>query len=224
MGHTEKESQQAGRRAELEPNVIPPPVRNKRGLYEWEQNSDVELPSSYVIAAETIDSALRLLKPEINPDSSYSHPDWEQLRGIRVLDLAAGSIYSHDAANRCWIPAFSRLCAVNGADVVAIDKFPQGEGDAKLFRGLSADLVDMVMHKGLEDFLHEASCDGRFDLINSFAFIGANPFPGLRRALGLNYDKFTQALRDQAFNLLNSGGVMTLGYKDANGTIFEKKD
>lgn len=224
MGHAEEESQQASRKAKLEPHVIPPPVRNVRALYEWEHNSDVELPSSYVIAADTIDRALRLLKPEINPDSSYTHPDWEQLRDVRVLDLAAGSIYSYDANDRCWIPAFSRLCAANGADVVAIDKFPQGEGDAKLFRGLPADLVDIVMHKGLEDFLHEASCDGGFDLINSFAFIGFNPFPGLRRALGLNYDKFTQALRDQAFNLLNSGGVMILGYKDANGTIFEKKD
>lgn len=57
---------------------------------------------------------------------------WSVLKGLGVLDLASGSGHS-DGIFRIWYPYFSRLCAISGAGVVAIDQHPQIGPDKTLF-------------------------------------------------------------------------------------------
>lgn len=144
----------------------------------------------------------------------YGTP-WSVLQGMRVLDLAAGSRYSRDFFGDAWYPQFARLCALNGAEVLAIDINPQGGFDKELFTWVSADLVAVVVNGGLQS-LPELQ-GKKFDLINSANFIGHNFCPELPNYLArhrVRMSDFEKYLADQAGELLAEGGAMYLGFRD----------
>lgn len=140
---------------------------------------------------------------------------WSVLRGLRVLDLASGSGYTRYWFGDIWYPQFARLCAVNGADVVAIDSCPQCGLDQQLFTWAAEDLVAAVIDGGLGSL---PVLQGRqFDLINSANFIGANSCPELPHQLSryhVGFDDYEQRFVDQTAGLLVKGGVMSLDLWD----------
>lgn len=149
--------------------------------------------------------------------SLWRGPDtpWSVLNGVKVLDLASGSGYSHGIFGDMWYPQFSRLCALNGADVVAIDANPQRGHDKTLFAWVKADLVDVVLKQGLQSL--PILKGKRFDLINSENFIGVNPYPSVRYKLAhylMNMEEFERSFTNQAGELLAEGGIMSLNTKD----------
>ncbi len=164
-------------------------------------------------------------------NSSLDRRPWDELRGKRVLDLGAGSIHSGSFLKR-YPPCFARICAINGAEVIAIDIHPQGEVDNQLFTGVRADLVEVVFGKGLQH--HPALKDKKFDLIHSSDFVGLNSSPDLDRQLlneNMFIDIFERRLLFQCAILLAEGGIMTLDirgehllpifYRKTNGEIEE---
>lgn len=143
----------------------------------------------------------------------WKGPDmpWSVLKGKRVLDLASGSGYSRDLSGCIWYPQFARLCAINGADVVAVDFYPQRGLDQKLFTWADADLVNVVLGKGLKSMPVLAGRE--FDLIYSENFVGVNYFQDLFDRLvhkGIRMRDFEKALLNQAGELLAEGGLLSL--------------
>jgi hypothetical protein len=139
---------------------------------------------------------------------------WQELKGLRVLDLASGSGNSHDGYGT-WYPHFSRLCAINGANVVAIDVNPQRGLDETMFAWAQEDLVDVVLNGGLKSMpiLQEKE----FDIIHSANFVGTNFFPELPTQLsqhGVSMPDFEKTFAQQAKALLTEGGVIFLGDLD----------
>lgn len=142
---------------------------------------------------------------------------WSVLRGLRVLDLASGSGYTRDWFGYIWYPQFARLCAVNGADVVAIDSNPQRGLDQQLFTWAAEDLVAAVMDGGLGNL--PVLQGKKFDLIDSANFIGGNYCPELPQQLSrynIGVDDYEQRFANQAGTLLSEGGVMSLDIWDKN--------
>lgn len=157
-----------------------------------------------------------------------SCPSWRQLEGVRVLDLAAGSCNTH-YSGATYEPHFSRLCAVNGAEVVAIDIRKQSEHDKMLFQPIEADLVQLVQEGQLAE-IPELS-GRRFDIIHSSAFVGWNPDPQLEGRLGTRTEiaMFEEKLILECTKLLAEGGVMShddnpiwkgrVSYRKINGSL-----
>lgn len=149
-----------------------------------------------------------------------SNTPWSVLNGTRVLDLASGSGYSRDLSGGMWYPQFARLCAINGADVVAIDFYPQRGLDQKLFTWADADLVNVVLGKGLRSVPVLAGRE--FDLIYSENFVGVNPYQDLVDRLvhkGIMMRDFEKALLNQAGELLAEGGLLSLDTTNTNGSL-----
>lgn len=143
---------------------------------------------------------------------------WSVLKGKRVLDLASGSGYSRDLSGCIWYPQFARLCAINGADVVAIDFYPQRGLDQKLFTSADADLVNVVLGTGLKSMPVLAGRE--FDLIYSENFVGVNYYQDLFNRLtykGIRMRDFEKAFLNQAGELLAEGGLLSLDTTDKNG-------
>ena len=153
-------------------------------------------------ASMDIDNILTAWKGLLTP--------WTILNGLSVLDLASGSADNHDMFTTRY-PHFSRLCAINGADVVAIDANPQSGFDETMFSWAQADLVNAVLGEGLKSL---PILQGReFDIIYSADFVGVNPCPELPRQLarhGIGRAEFEKAFLQQAGELLTEGGVMSL--------------
>lgn len=148
---------------------------------------------------------------------------WEALKGTRVLDLGAGSgnsIYKGITGSYICYPQLARICAINGANVVAIDKQPQKGFDRELFEWAAADLVDAVLNHDLQNL---PILQGRqFDIINSSNFLGANRDPFLQdqtwRKGRMLLEEFSEMLLSQAGKLLTEGGIMDLSMTDEKGS------
>jgi SAM-dependent methyltransferase len=135
---------------------------------------------------------------------------WYQLLGLRVLDIASGSVLSSSFLSD-WDPQFSRICAHNGARVIALDINTQSENDSKLFTWMKTDLVEVVLGGGLHSL--PILQNKQFDLIHSSNFVGNNPSPDLEKRLSqLDVDtrEFEMRLFAQAEEILAEGGAITL--------------
>ena len=203
---------------------------NKAGIVVVHDYGDLLLKSRSLensvkvrVAGQMLDSLLRHLR-------GYETP-WSELRGKKVLDLASGSVFSK-ASFGAWNPHFSRLCAVNGARVVAMDINPQGPYDEKLFTGIKADIVDLVVNIGLPN--HPGLQEASFDVIHSQQFVGGDPQPEVLsylKSLGIDKEGFENKLLEQCGALLTEGGIMTIDrrnrhylpifYRKLNGQIDE---
>lgn len=152
-----------------------------------------------------------LLNRWLHTDGNF--PSWTQLNGVRVLDLAAGSCHTKHA-DLTYYPHFSRLCAVNGAEVVAIDIKPQSDYDKMLFKSIRADIARLVQEGQLSEI---SELSGKtFDIIHSSSFVGWNPDPALEHQLSymrMELAEFEEKLILECLKLLAEGGVMSL---DAN--------
>lgn len=139
---------------------------------------------------------------------------WSVLKRMWVLDLASGSGNSYDMFG-CWYPHFSRLCAINKANVVAIDKNPQTGLDKIMFTWVVADLVMVVLEQRLNSL--PTVRGKKFDLIYSSSFAGDNFCPELIQQLAVREVKlkeFKKAFLQQAGEVLAEDGVMFLGNHD----------
>lgn len=139
-------------------------------------------------------------------------PSWFPLREARVLDIAAGSVYTTEHVGFRYDPHFSRLCAINGAEVVAIDIKIQSESDKMLFRSIEADLIPLVLEEKLSEL--EGLQGQQFDIIHSNDFAGRNPDPRLYTRLGDKLVLFRHRLISECAKLLAEGGVMSLDTVD----------
>lgn len=140
---------------------------------------------------------------------------WSTLKDKRVLDLGAGSIYSRDLFGDIWYPHFARLCAVNGAEVIAIDVAPQGPVDKELFTEVRADLVDVILNEGLPH--HPALVGREFDVIFSKSTIGFTFAPRIQFRLendGIHPQELQMRALEQCSVLLAEGGIMNLDIRD----------
>lgn len=125
---------------------------------------------------------------------------WTILKGAKVLDIGAGIN-----------PSFSYLCAVNGADVTAIDLFDYQGLDIKLFTPVKAEMVSLVM--GNKFLSHPQINDRRFDLIHSRNFVGiswASELPKYLNKLKVSLEGFEEKLSNHCDDLLAEGGVSYL--------------
>lgn len=172
----------------------------------WREGLELQDEGSSDIPADVAASLLDLLLIRWKGLNTQ----WSKLRGKRVLEIASGSA-SGKTASGDWYPHFARLCAINGADVVALDARPQVGIDRILFTSEVVDLVDAVLSRGLPSL---PVLEGRkFDLIHSANFIGRNCLPQLPEQLslkGVSLTEYSQALHDQAGSLLADGGIMNL--------------
>lgn len=128
---------------------------------------------------------------------------WSALEGKKVLELASGSV------NSGYPPWFARLCSVFGANVVAIDVIPHGDVDQKMFACLQADLIEIVLGKGL-DSIPELKNE-KFDLIHAQRFVGSNAAGEVMRELqrrGVTREEFEEKLKQQAKKLLAKRGYI----------------
>ncbi len=140
-------------------------------------------------------------------------PSWSLLEGARVLDIASGSCNNNYVFSR-WDPHFSRFCAVNGAEVVAIDIRAQSDLDKLLFTTVQADLIPLVQQGRLAEV---AELKGKkFDIIHSGSFVGFNPAPDLEWRLGGRdaLRQFEKQLSYLCVQLLAEGGVISLDIRD----------
>lgn len=171
----------------------------------WNKGLDLVNKKSLHIPGDAAASALDYI---LGKWKGFDAP-WSELQGKRVLDLAAGS--ASITPSGVWYPHFSRLCAINGADVTAIDLNPQSGLDKTMFTWASENLVDVVLNGGLQGL--QILQGKEFDLIHSANFIGFNFSPQLHDQLmlrGLSRCGFEEAFQDQARRLLTDGGVMSL--------------
>jgi hypothetical protein len=117
-----------------------------------------------------------------------------------------------------YYPHFSRLCAINGANVVAVDASSQRGLDEAMFTWAAADLIKVVLGQGLRSL---PVLQGKeFDVVHSSDFVGFNPCPTLWSQLfnhGTRVDEFEKLFFQQAGELLTEGGVMYLGNHDKKG-------
>lgn len=139
---------------------------------------------------------------------------WSVIKGVSILDLASGSALTKNLRWSRNYPSFSRLCALLGANVTAVDIVDQSQFDQKLFKCVKLDLVEVILKGGGLD-QHPEFKSRKFDIIHSLNFIGSNPDPGLLRELAslywFPYRGFEDSLTKQAASLLEEGGVMFLG-------------
>lgn len=166
---------------------------------------DINHPLEFDGAISTLEEILKVWK---------NTQDFSVLKNLKVLDLASGAGTSHDNIGS-WDPHFSRICALSGAKVIAIDLCPQTAKDLKLFKGLTQNLVVAVV----ENRLHKLPIlkNKKFDLIHSSNFIGFNAPPQLEKqlsAIGISQSEFDKMLFDQASKLLAKNGLMMLDIRD----------
>jgi SAM-dependent methyltransferase len=139
-------------------------------------------------------------------------PAWSLLKGAKVLDLGSGANLMRQEG---YPPHFARLCAMNGAEVVAIDVRDQSPWDLRLFDGVKADIAQLVASHRLTTL---PNLDGKkFDLINSHGLVGSNPAEGMVTAILQNeliLHEFEDKLKTQLEEVLNEQGVMMLGEED----------
>lgn len=148
------------------------------------------------------DHALAMLQIIIDEWLGEETP-WSVLEGKKVLDLASGSEHGN------FYPWLSRLCAVFGADVTAVDLLPQGDTDTSKFTSVQADVIETVLGSGLGSI--PALSGNTFDLIISSRFVGFNPERGVVRKIthrGISMSNFKDMLQDQATQLLAPGGYI----------------
>lgn len=154
-----------------------------------------------------------------------NNKDWKTaLKGKKVLDIAAGSAYSKDGTGHIWYPHFSRICAVNGADVTAIDINEQKGFDETLFKSIRGEIISMVTGEGLPQ--HPILQGQKFDIIYSNNFVGSNISPWLQDGLhnkGITYDDFFSKLKQQSESILAEGGVLRLGDREDTKWKYETK-
>lgn len=161
---------------------------------------------------------------------------WEQLQGARVLDIGSGSAFSPDILPPFRrYPHFARICAINGAIVTAIDKYPQLDFDKTLFTATEMNIVPPVLEGTFSQVPELQSA--QFDMIQAEALVGQNPDPMLFegqdhpkifelqikdfvgknkyvRVLGAK--EFTELLKRQCAPLLAEDGVLYLGERDTS--------
>lgn len=196
-----------------EPQKIPlEEVTNSRSLGEFTVKTGNLDPSIKFWAAAAGLNLENLMKKWKGKDS------WGELQGKRVLDLASGS-----TKDSKYKPYFARLCAFNGADVTVVDINPQSESDPRI-SGVTADIISAVMGKRLAELLDFK----KYDVIHSFSFIGFNPpLEVLKRLdeLKVADEDFERELFTQAFDLLEEGGVISLGtYTGGEFHVYTKKE
>jgi len=143
---------------------------------------------------------------------------WAELKGKKVLELASGSIFSRNFLCT-YYPHFSRLCSLNGADVIAMDINPQGKLDQQLFTGVKVDIINLVMEGGLHN--HPLLSKATFDIINSTNFVGWNMLPDVEDYLRsttprITREEFENKLLKQCAELLSEEGIMTIDTRDRN--------
>lgn len=175
-----------------------------------------------IIAYSQREAKKRAIESGIETDSASSYlsdivrkwkgpkVSWSMLKGARVLDLGSGSSEGHR-------PHFARLCAINGARVMAIDVNPQSKVDQELFDSIAANLVDVVLDRGLKNL--PALKGSEFDIINSTNFVFFNFAPGLDGDLsrrGIEMKQFEEMLFAQTCEVLAVDGIMTLDQRESN--------
>lgn len=132
---------------------------------------------------------------------------WSCLQGAKILDVGSGS-----SGNLLTQPYFARLCAVNGAVVMAIDQGFWSDLDQKLFSSISVDIVPYILEDRLVDI--EGLDAGSFDIVNSTNFIGSNPDPNIFEGLKRRRQKvpdiyiFENIAAAQMTTLLADGGIV----------------
>ena len=194
-------------------------IQNERG-FTMEFKDDTYNKSNHGTIRDAESNLSKLLRRWKNRADVFT-----VLEGSNILDLASGSEYYRDFFLQGWPPFFARLCAVNGANVIAIDICNQTELDQQLFACVKLDLIDAVMNStlGNNPFLEGKN----FDIIYCSNFVGGNPVPYLERDLvgvGIKQEGFERKLFSQCSNLLSEGGVMTLDLRDnQNWQKYHKK-
>lgn len=146
----------------------------------------------------------------------YSPTDWSLLHGARVLDIASGS-YLSDLVGMTYYPHFARLCAVNGAQVTALDIEAQSITDLMLFQGVKVDLIPLIIEERLSSLPQLQ--DRKFDIINCSNFVGRTPLRNLvyeLRRRRVNLLSFEWSLLSQCFELIAEGGLISLQLEDSN--------
>lgn len=122
-----------------------------------------------------------------------------------------------------WYPHFARLCAINGANVTAVDITPQGGYDTRLFTATSTDLVSAVIADNLPSLPEIA--DHQFDIIHSSNFVGNMPHYIMMQLirLGVGIKEFEGRFFNQAGKLLAEEGIMSLDLRDQGKLIYHTK-
>lgn len=150
------------------------------------------------------------------------YPSWSLLKGARVLDLASGSYYSR-SPNVQYYPHFARFCAINGAEVTAVDIVPQSDYDKMLFTAVRADIILLTRERRLFEV---PKLKGKlFDIIHSSSFVGSNPAPSVQRQIGglSGLAIFEQKLLDECAKMIADGGIIDLGLLgDGSGRLIHR--
>lgn len=147
---------------------------------------------------------------------------WTEMRGVRILDIGSGSDHRKARWKESPPPWFARICAVLGAEVTALDRFPQGYYDEKIFTGLAVELVPVVYDGGGISQIPELK-GGKFDFIHSSNLVGWNYDPSLLSGLtgqqksAYSPSGFERRLFGQCAQMLEAGGILDLDEIDFKG-------
>jgi hypothetical protein len=148
----------------------------------------------------------------------YGDSNINQLRGLKILDIGGGSIFSFSNQEQ-YLPGFARAASHYGADVTVLDIKRQGEEDSKLFTGIQVDIVEAVLKNNLAGIIGNK----RFAVVHSRNFIGDNVAPRVAYVLEMHKMQrsvFERLLLEQLQPLLADAAVVSFDRRAPNHRRF----
>ncbi|RJQ27821.1 hypothetical protein C4577_00660 [Candidatus Parcubacteria bacterium] len=133
------------------------------------------------------------------------------LQEARVLDLGCGTVENGIKFRGSSTPCFCHITALAGAYTVGVDSQKPLHGEAKWFNFAQADLVDIILNKGLQNI--PAIKGKTFDIITAKCLLGDLIDPNILfrlHRLGIDSEDFEQSLLSQTRDLLDLDGIIAI--------------